>query len=313
MDVIRSLNNVKKDLQNCSLIIGNFDGLHLGHQKILEFNREIAQKDAKKDSVKTALLTFSPHPKYFFNPKFKENSQIYSTSQKLEKLAESKLIDTVFLAHFNQDLANFEATEFVEKILVNQLKIRNLVIGYDFCFGKNRLGNCDLLEKLAPKYGYKLFKIAAQKDETAEIYSSTNIRNLLKAGNISKANSILGHNYEIKGTVINGRKLGREIGFRTANILPKTFIIKPKFGVYKSLTKIDGKSYNSITNFGVKPTLAGNLELFETHIFDFNQDIYGRIIKIELLDFIRPELKFGNIDELKAQIKKDVELCQDIK
>jgi len=306
MRVIINLENINKELQNSCLTIGNFDGVHLGHQKILKLNKEIAQDNNQK----SALLTFEPHPRHFFNPKLDKNVRIYSLSQKLEILKEENLVDVVFLIHFNQDLANLTANKFIEKILFNKLKISNLTIGYDFNFGKDRQGNGQLLKESSLKYGYNFHQIDVKKDQNNQIYSSTLIRNLIKSGKVQKAYKILGRNYEIKGIVVNGNKMGREIGFKTVNILPKFHIIKPKFGVYKSVTNIDGKKYNSITNFGIKPTLNGKKEVFETHIFNFNQDIYYKNIKVELLEFIREERKFNNIEELKEQIKKDCDLAK---
>ncbi len=305
MYVVRNLNNIKEELQNSCLTLGNFDGLHLGHQKILKFTKELA----KKDNLKSALLTFEPHPRHFFNPDSNKNVRIHSLTQKLEILRAEKLVDLVFLIHFNQNLANLSASDFVRNILNNKLKVKNLIVGYDFSFGKNRLGNSELLKELAPENNYEMHQIDVNKDKNEQIYSSTNIRNLIENGKVKEAAIMLGRNLSIKGTVIEGEQNGRKIGFKTANILPKTHIIKPKFGVYKSITKIDGISHNSITNFGIKPTFLGKKELFENHIFNFDQDIYSKRIKIELLDFIRPEMKFNGIEELKEQIKRDIEFC----
>lgn len=309
MRVIRNLNNIEKNLQNSCLTLGNFDGLHLGHQKILNFNKKLAQENQQK----TALLTFEPHPRHFFVPKSKRNSRIYSLAQKLAILRAEKLVDIVFLMNFNQILANLEAQNFIEDILVKKLKVSNLTVGYDCNFGKNRLGNADLLKNLSQKYNYNFYQIAADKDNLKEIYSSTRVRNLLKINQIKDVNNILGRNYDIRGLVIKGNQQGRKIGFKTANIKPKFNIIQPNFGVYKTITKISGKKYNSISNFGIKPTFNNQSAFLETHIFDFKQDIYNQKITVELLDFIRPEMKFNDISQLKSQISKDIQKCQDIK
>ena len=281
MIIVRNFNNIKKDLKNSCLTIGNFDGLHLGHQKILKFNLEIA----KKNQLKSALLTFEPHPKYFFNPDSDKNSKIYPLAQKLEILQEENLVDIVFLINFNQELASLEAQNFVQNILCNKLKISNLTVGYDFNFGKNRLGNADLLQELAKKYHYQFHQIPAVKDQNNQIYSSTNLRNLIQNGDVKAAAEIFGRNYEISGIVRKGNEMGGKIGFKTANILPKINIIRPKFGVYESKIEIDKKIYKSITNFGVKPTFAGQNAIFETHIFNFDQNIYSKKVKISLLNF----------------------------
>lgn len=303
MIIIRDLDKINQQLQNCSLTLGNFDGLHIGHQKILEFTKNIAQKRGSK----SALMTFEPHPKHFFG-NIEERSKLYNLAQKLDILRKENLIDVVFLMRFNQELANLEAQDFVKNILIDAIKVQDLVIGYDFNFGKNRLGNFNLLKEIADK-NYNLHQFSIQKDEDNQIYSSTNIRNLIKEGLVDQAAKMLGRNYSILGTVVNGKQNGRKIGFRTANILPKYRVIFPKFGVYKSIVKIFDKKYNSITNFGIKPTFFGEKALFETHIFDFNQEIYGKKIEVELLDFIRPEMKFDNIEMLKEQIAKDCQIC----
>ena len=307
MIVIRNFNNIKEELQNSCLALGNFDGFHLGHKEILDFTKNLAKKNQRK----SALLTFEPHPRHFFNKNDpNKNVRIYSLSQKLEILKKEKLVDIIFLIHFNEELANLSAADFIKNILVDRLKVNYIVVGYDFSFGKNRVGNADLLQELAPKYDYNFNQIEAKTNEDQEIYSSTNIRKLIESGEIAKASKILGRIYEIKGIVIKGQQNGRKIGFRTANILPKFHIIKPKFGVYQSITQINGKNYKSITNFGIKPTFLGKTEVFETHIFDFEQDIYNQPIKVQLLDFIRPEMKFNNVEELTTQIKQD---CKNVK
>jgi riboflavin kinase/FMN adenylyltransferase len=303
MQIIRNLNDLDKTLQNTCLTLGNFDGIHLGHQKILKFTKDLAQKT----NSKSALLTFEPHPRHFFNPTSNKNVRIYSLAQKLDILKKENLVDIVFLIQFNQELANLSPRNFVKNILTNQLKVKNLVVGYDFSFGKNRCGNSALLNELAPNHGYKFHQIKAKSDQNNHICSSTKIRDLLKDGDTKKASSILNRNYEIKGTVIKGQELGRKIGFKTANILPRSHIIKPKLGVYKTITTINNTNYDSITNFGIKPTFQGKTEIFENHIFNFNQDIYGHRIKIQLLNFIRDEQKFNSIEELKTQITID---CQ---
>ncbi len=301
MQIIRNFQNLTADLQNIVLTIGNFDGIHLGHQEILNNAKQIAVSE----NLKSALLTFEPHPLKIIKPDQIFDQKICSLSQKLSFLKESKFVDAVFISSFNQDLANLSAEDFVQTVLVKKLKIRHLIIGYDFIFGKNRSGDAKLLQQLAGIYNFSFHQIAARSDSESQVYSSTKIRHLISSGDIKIVNQILNRNYQISGTVIGGKKLARTLGFPTANFLPKKDLIKPKFGVYKASVLLDGVEYCAILNFGIKPTFKGFEPIFEVHIFNFDQQIYGKKITVELLDFIREEQKFNSIEELQLQIEKD--------
>jgi riboflavin kinase/FMN adenylyltransferase len=307
MQIIRNLQNINNQLSNTALTIGNFDGVHLGHQAILKKVNDIA----KKENLTTSLLTFEPHPLKIINPTRPFNQRLFSLSQKLSSLEKSSLIKQIFLLKFNKNLANLSAENFVKDILVEKLKVKHLIIGYDFIFGKNRLGDVELLEKLAKNYGFSCTKMSAQKSTDRKIYSSTKIRQFILKGDILSANAMLGKNYQISGIVIKGKQLARNLGFPTANFLPKKDIIQPRFGVYKVNVIINNKTYPAIMNIGVKPTFSGFNPIFEVHIFNFNQDIYGKKITVELLEFIRQEKKFNGLGELKEQIKKDCEAVND--
>jgi riboflavin kinase/FMN adenylyltransferase len=302
LQIIRNFGNIPSNAQNSVLTIGNFDGLHLGHQEILANVRKIAASE----NLKSALLTFEPHPLKIILPNKVFDKRLFSLAQKLSFLRSNKQVDMVFLANFNQELANLSAEDFVEKILVGKLKIKHLIVGYDFIFGKDRKGDASLLQKLAGVYNFSFHQIAAKNNLGNEIYSSTAIRKLIKSGDIKAANLMLGREYEISGDVICGKKLARSLGFPTANFLPKANLIKPKFGVYKINAVIDGKSHSGILNFGIKPTFKGTIPLYEAHIFDFNEDIYGKKITVQLQDFIREEIKFNSVEKLKEQIQKDL-------
>lgn len=309
MKLIKNFHNITKDEQNTVLTIGNFDGIHLGHQEILNNARRVAhENNAKENSenLKSALLTFEPHPLKIIKPEKICDQRLFSLSQKLSFLSTNNLVDIVFLAGFDKQMADLSAEDFVKKILVEKLKIKHLVIGYDFTFGKNRQGDATLLQKLGKTYNFSFHQIAAKNNSDAEIFSSSKIRKFISAGDIKSANSMLGRPYEINGIVIQGKNLARSIGFPTANFLPRLDLIKPKFGVYKVLAKVDNKEYKAVLNFGIKPTFDGNIPLYEVHIFDYNQDIYGKKITVKLLNFIRSEQKFNGIEELKEQIRKDV-------
>lgn len=305
MILIRSLKNLQIS-RPLSLTIGNFDGFHLGHQKLLDEIKENAQKN----NYKSAVLSFEPHPSSFFKKEKHNSFRISSLAQKLSFIKDYN-IDYAIILPFNQALAAISAQDFISEIIVNKLNTKNLVIGYDFVFGKNRSGNIDLLESCHKKYGFELQKIEQLKINNHN-YSSSNIRNQILQGNIELANQIIGKNFTISSTVQNGRKLGASINFPTANFFPKQHIIKPKYGVYKTTTYLPqlNKKFDSITNFGIRPTLQDNdAEIFETHILNFLKNIYGQKIYLEFIDFIRPEMKFDNLAQLKQQISADIKSC----
>jgi len=299
--IIRSLNQITKNHPTLALTIGNFDGIHLGHLEIINQVKKIA----KEKNLASAILTFEPHPVVFFKPEKKDGFRITSLAQKLRIFRDSG-IDYAIILPFNSKLAEIEAKDFAEKILIKKLQVKDLIIGYDFTFGKNREGNFKMLEN----FDLNLSEISPIK-KLGKTCSSTEIRKLISEGKIAEANQILGRNFMISGLVIEGKKLARQMNFPTANLKAKTPVIKPKFGVYKSSTFIPhlNQSFDSITNFGIKPTVdaKGSEPIFETHIFNFDQDLYGKKIEVEFLDFIRPEKKFSSLQELKKQIALDIE------
>ena len=304
MQIIKNFHNINPNCQNTVLTIGNFDGIHLGHQEILNNAKRIASSE----NLKSALLTFEPHPLKIIKPHQIFDQKLCSLSQKLSFLKTQDLVDIVFIGSFNKKLANLSAEDFVGKILVEKLKIKHLIIGYDFIFGKDRSGDANLLQQLARVHNFSFHQIAAKSGVDHQVYSSTKIRNLVNEGNIKAANQMLGRNYQVSGIVTEGKKLARTLGFPTANFLPKKDLIKPKFGVYKTNVVVDGEKHQAILNFGIKPTFSGSQPLFEVHIFNFNKDIYGKKITVELLDFIREEKKFNSIEELKLQIETDCKI-----
>lgn len=304
MKLIRHFNQIENLPKPLALTIGNFDGVHLGHLKIIDSVKKIA----KEKNFCSAILTFEPHPVNFFNPNKPRDFRLTSLAQKLKICADAE-IDYVILLPFNQKISELKAQYFVEQILVKSLNVKHLTVGYDFIFGKNREGNFELLKNLSQQFDFELSKISAQS-QSGEIYSSSLIRRLISEGKIGLANELLGKTFKVSGIVNEGKKLANQLGFPTCNLRAKPHIIKPKFGVYKTATFIPslGEKFSSITNFGVKPTIGGRfLPLFETHILNFNQNIYGKKIEVEFLDFIREEKKFASLDELKNQIKSDIE------
>jgi riboflavin kinase/FMN adenylyltransferase len=303
MQIIRNLNQIKNDLPKLALTIGNFDGVHLGHLTIIDEIKKIA----KEQGLASAIMTFEPHPVSFLRPEHSKDFRICSLSQKL-KIFQNSGIDYVAILPFNHNFSKISANDFIQEILLKSLNLKHLTVGYDFIFGKNRQGNFKLLELESKKFGFGLKEISAIK-KNQKTCSSSLIRKLVVEGKISEAGLLLTRNFSICSLVNEGQKLASQIGFPTANLIAKPHIIKPKFGVYKSSTFIPhlNKKFTSITNFGIKPTFSKTpIPLFETHIKDFSQNIYGKKIIVELEDFIRAEQKFSSFEDLKKQIASDV-------
>jgi len=281
--------------------IGNFDGLHLGHDKLIKNTI----KQAKNRKLKSAIITFDPHPALYFNKELDKNFKIFSLSKKLRLIKENYNVDYVIILKFDSYFANISASNFIENILTLNLNITHLTIGYDFTFGKQKSGSYELLKQYFDKNIDKIDEVRIAN----EICSSSNVRECIKNAQIIKANKLLNKNYSISGIVSRNNKMGRTIGFNTANIILDNNTVKPKYGVYKSITTIPHLDLKlpSITNFGTRPTINSNKkEIFETHILNFNQDIYDKKIIVEFIDFVREEKKFNNIDELKKQIQEDI-------
>ena len=301
MKIIRNIDKNQQKLPNIALTIGNFDGIHLGHKKILiKLNLE-----AKKRGLKTALLTFEPHPAKIFGKD--SQNRIYNLSEKVRILKLEGLIDFLFIIHFNKDLINLPADNFLRDILLKNINMKYILVGYDFCFGKDRKGNIKFLEDESKKLNFKFEQISEQKFDN-KTYSSSLVRKFIKNGQIKEVNNILARKFSISGLIIKGRGIARQIGYPTANIIPKKYQIYPKYGVYKVEISIEGDDFlPAILNFGIKPTITDeNKAIFEIHILNFNKDIYGKRVRVRFLDFIREERRFDDIEALKGQIKNDI-------
>jgi len=287
------------------LAIGNFDGIHLGHKVIISKLIE----DAKKNDKPSAILSFNPHPRQFF-ARQPDQYQIISEKNK-QNILERLGVDYYFSLSFDESIANLSPSEFIEKIIINKLKINKLVVGYDFRFGKNRKGDTILLKDYSSIHGFLLEVIDPIKEDNGkEIYSSSAIRAAIGSGNIETANLMLGYKWIMEGTVIHGDKKAREMNFPTANLLPHEQVYPAK-GVYAVQTFINDQQYKGIANFGERPTVGGKKLLFEVHLFDFDQDIYGKHLTVEFLTFIRGEKKFDSFALLAEQIKKDIQTAKD--
>ena len=291
-DYHKNIEEIKKSKN--TVILGNFDGVHKGHQIILEK----AVKQAKEKNLKTIVYTFNEYPK-------NKQTKITTCSEKAYLLSKSQ-IDYLYLEQFEK-VKNYSPKEFVEKVLIDTLNANEVYCGFNFTFGKDKSGNVDILKKLLKKKNIKLNVQDAVLDEDGEVISSTRVRNLVKKGDFDKVRELLGHNFIILGEVVYGKQLGRVIGFPTANLKFENKIY-PEFGVYGVKIHIQDNDivYNGVMNIGKNPTVDVGVLSVETNIFDFNEDIYGKIILIEVLENIRREKKFGSVEELKEQIGKDV-------
>ena len=289
-------------IKNPVLTIGTFDGVHLGHQKILQqLNTEAAAIDGE-----SVLFTFFPHPRMVLFPENHGLKLIQTQEEKIEKLKSCGLQNIIILP-FTKEFSNLTATEFVEDFLVKKLKIKKIVIGHDHQFGKNREGSFDFLKKISSLYNFEVIEIPAQEIDEVNI-SSTRIRKAIENGQIEIANRYLGNPFEINGTVIKGKQLGRKIGFPTANILIDSAIkIIPNLGVYAVEIMVPNHSlYKGMLNIGVRPTITNEQTIsIEVNIFDFDNNIYGSKIKVRFLSRVRDEIKFNSIEDLTKQLQQD--------
>ena len=289
---------IKKNHKGSVIAIGNFDGLHLGHQKVLKE----ARKKAKKDKIKFGLVTFEPAPTMFFNKNIK-NHRINSVEQKIHYLKKLKL-DFLIIINFNQSFSNISAEDFIKKILVNKLQCKYVFISQNFKFGKKRLGNVNTLKSFEKIYLYKTIVTFPYQKKNKTISSSL-IRKIISKGNVYEAQKLLGRPWSIEGEVIRGEQRGRKIGFPTCNIKLNSYTL-PKLGVYSVQVKTKNLKKRGIANIGYRPTFNGKSLLLEVNIFGIKINLYKKILKVSFVKFIRTEKKFKNINELKLQIKKDI-------
>ncbi len=290
--------SISKNYKNSVIAIGNFDGIHIGHKKVLKD----AYKKAKKIKKMFGLLTFEPVPVMFFNKKIL-NHRLDTLPQKISNLKKEKL-DFVIIQKFNKKFSKLSYKEFISKILFQKIKCKYLYVSKNFKFGNKREGDVSKLKKYEKKFFYKTI-ITPPLTKKKKTVSSTVIRKLLKSGKIKKANSLLSRKWEVIGKVVKGSQRGRKIGFPTCNILLKKYII-PKFGVYAVNVKTNNISKKGIANIGYRPTFNGKKLLLEVNIFGIKKNLYNKNINVIFNKFIRPEKKFKNIIELKNQIKKDI-------
>lgn len=280
--------------------IGTFDGVHVGHQAIL---KELIA-DAKKNNGTSILITFWPHPRFVLK-KGKTDLQLLSTFDEKIDLLEALGLDYLVKVPFTPEFSNLTADEFLQKILVEAVGTKKLYIGYDHRFGNNREGNLEFLTDRAIDFGYEVVEISRQDIDSIGV-SSTKIREALRLGDIELANSLLARNYTISGKVVEGEKVGRKVGFPTANIeLEEDYKMLPSDGSYAVVVIVGRERYNGMLNVGFKPTLGGSSRTIEVNIFDFDSNIYTQTITIEFIKALRKEKKFESLEELKIQLEVD--------
>ncbi|MBQ9591090.1 MAG: bifunctional riboflavin kinase/FAD synthetase [Butyrivibrio sp.] len=300
MEIITSLEQLYTDSKT-ALAMGKFDGIHLGHKKLL--NLILAQK---QDQLKTAIFTFEPSPEEFFVGHTVK--QLYTREEKRNAF-EKMGIDLLVEFPLNAETAATPPDEFVKKILVERLRADYIAAGTDVTFGDKGRGDQYLLKNMSKELGFELCLIDKVMLDGQEV-SSTRIRNEVSDGNMPMVRRLLGDDYSISGIVEHGNHIGHTIGIPTVNILPKENKLLPPFGVYRSKVVIGKREYRGMTNIGRKPTIASDNQIgVETYIYDFDSDVYGRFIEVKLEKFVRPEMKFSGIEELKAQMKKDIGDC----
>lgn len=285
---------------NLSLALGYFDGVHKGHQAVIKSAVDFASQNGNK----SAVITFKDHPCCFFRgvcPKY-----ILTREDRIKHI-EALGVDYIYILDFNSKLCMLSAEDYLNNVLIDNFSPKSISTGFNHYFGAKKSGGVDLLTEKQVEYGYKYFEIPPQKILNNTI-SSTAIRNALAKGDIQNANEMLGYHFTISGKVIKGQQLGRKIGFRTANLLYPPELIDLPFGVYSVLVDYLGMQYKGITNFGIRPTVSDSHRCsLETHILDFDKDIYGEEISVSFLKMIRAERKFNSLDDLKSQINIDIQ------
>ena len=303
MKIYRNTNLKNKHCRGV-LAIGNFDGIHLGHQKVIKD----AKQQANKNKLPFGIMTFEPMPVMFFNKKIK-NHRINSLDQKINQFKKLK-IDFLIIRKFNKKFSRLTAEKFIEQIIFKKTKCKYLYVSNNFRFGFKRKGNIRILKKFGKKFNYRNLIVKPFKKKN-NVISSTLIRKKIREGKIKEANKLLNRNWSVDGKVIKGRKRGRKIGFPTCNLKMGNYVI-PRLGVYAVKVKTSDFNKNGVANVGYRPTFNGQNLLLETNIFGINRNLYNKVISVSFKKFIRPEKKFKNLNYLKKQIKFDIKKAKNV-
>lgn len=302
MRVIRDIDEFYYD-KNSAITVGTFDGVHLGHREIIDKLKSISGSK----NLRSIVVTFEPHPQIVLKNRIKEIKILTTLDEKLDILSQLH-IEIAYVIEFTKDFANTSAEDFYKNYLIDKIGLSNLVLGYDHMFGKNREGNFETLKKLSVNYDFTIDKVEQYKIDNEHI-SSTVIRHLLEEGDVKKVAQILGRPYSTEGRVVEGKKLGKDLGYPTANIEVESMHKQiPKIGIYVVKVEVDEQIYNGMMSIGINPTVSddGKIKL-EVNIFEFNSNIYGKVIKVDFIDYIRNEKKFDLLDDLKKEISLDKE------
>lgn len=304
MKLIRGLHNIRLAHANCVATIGNFDGVHLGHQQVLTNLIETA----KVKDLPAVVIIFEPQPQEYF-AKTQAPARLTRLQEKIKWMSQHA-VDTLLCIKFNHSLAQLSAEAFIEQVLVQHLGIRHLVVGDDFRFGRGRVGDFNMLQQFGLQYGYTVSNTHSFYQQGLRV-SSTAIRTLLQQHQLQQAAALLGRPYSIMGRVIHGDKKGRTIGFPTANI-DLHRLNSPVNGVFAVQVTMEktGQRYPGIANIGKRPTMQGQNARLEVHVFDFDSNLYGQRLNVELVDFIRDEMKFASFEQLRQQIVMDCQLAR---
>ena len=301
MKIYHHLSEFNK-LNNAVVTIGTFDGVHFGHQKIVKRLCELA----KNTGGESVILTFFPHPRLILDPEDQNLKMINTISEKAEILANLG-VDHLIITPFTRDFSNLSAKEYIQNVLVETLGTKYIIVGYDHRFGKDRKGGMPELEKYAQIFDYQI-EVIKEQDINDVAVSSTKIRQALLNGNVALAAKYLGYHFSVEGRVVKGDKIGRTIGYPTANIfIEETYKLIPSDGIYAVTVQMGEDLYKGMAYIGQRPTINGMTRNIEVNIFDFNKEIYGQTIKMSFLEFLRPDVKFTGLETLKEQLKKDKE------
>lgn len=310
MQILRHYTDVPETLRGGVAVLGNFDGVHRGHQAVFEMARGIASKSG----VPLVAVTFEPHPRSFFRPDEApfRLTPFRNKSHHLETLD----IDLLMVLHFDEALHLMPAEDFVAEVLVKGLGVSHVVVGYDFVFGHNRGGNTDFLRRAGAENRFDVTIVEPVSAADDQVYSSTRIRDHLRAGRPAEAAVLLGRPFEFEGRVMHGNALGRDLGFPTANLTFGEYL-QPAYGIYAVRVGIEGEDgpqwHDGVASFGIRPTIGEDEEpILEAYIFDFSGDLYGKHLRVQLIDYLRPEIKFDGLEALTAQIEDDCRVAREI-